>query len=115
MMNLYLIKMEIKTKDLKKGDIILTAINSHLQLIELLETPRLSKTARNWSTNLPEYISVKCKTNVESITYQRHYNNNTQVYNYTTLKYNLNGEFTGEKKVNLNREPLWLVERTNKQ
>lgn len=103
--------MEIKIEDLRIGDIVIMATNSHLKMLKILETPRLSKTRVAWKTNAPLYINVKCLTDVTVTTTTYPSWDKKTTYDRIERKYNLGENWTEEVKQNLNNGPLWLVRR----
>ena len=103
--------MEIKIKDLRIGDVIIMATNSHLKMLKIMETPRLSKTRVAWRTKKPLFINVKCLTDMTEIKTTYPSWDRKTTYDRIEKIFNLGENWTTEVKQNLNNGPLWLVRR----
>lgn len=102
----------IELEDLRIGDEILIACQSHMKYLKVLDQPRLSATKKHWSTGQPLYKSVRCSTRQEVIT-------TTQIWNgksYTRISkewkvtpedhnIKISQDFEGKQ--------IWLIKREN--
>lgn len=103
----------IELEDLRVGDEILIACQSHMKYLRVLDQPRLSATKKHWSTGQPLYKSVRCSTrqDVMTNTYTGH---NGTPYTRTYKEWKLTPEDHNIKiSQDLSDRTIWLVRREN--
>lgn len=101
--------MNVKIKDLKKGDEIIISCHSNLKYLRLLRDPVIGKKI-DWRTKDPMYKSVKCSSRKVDKQYSSIWRGKTQVY--TCSEYECTPEdHNVELYQELNGRTIWLVNR----
>ena len=102
----------IKIEDLRVGDEVLIACQSHMKYLKVLDQPRLSTTKKHWSTGAPLYKSVRCSTRQEVTTTQHTWGG--KAYTRTYKEWKLTPEDHNIKiSQDLSDRVIWLVKREN--
>ena len=100
----------IKLEDLRVGDEILIACQSHMKYLKVLDKPRISPTKKHWSTGQPMYKSVRCSTRQEITTSQHVWGGKS--YTRTHKEWKLTPEDHNIKlSQDLSGRTIWLVKR----
>lgn len=103
----------IELEDLRVGDEILIACQSHMKYLKVLDQPRLSATKKHWSTGQPLYKSVRCSTRQDVVATTYHTWNGTP-YTRNHKEWKLTPEDHNIKiSQDLSGRTIWLVRREN--
>lgn len=103
----------IELEDLRVGDEILIACQSHMKYLKVLDQPRLSATKKHWSTGQPLYKSVRCSTRQDVVATTYHtwngapYTRNHKEWKLTPEDHNI------KISQDLSGRTIWLVRREN--
>lgn len=57
----------VTVEELLEGDEIIISGHSKLKYMKVLKTPIISKTKKNWRTNLPQFTAVRCSIRQDNI------------------------------------------------
>jgi hypothetical protein len=102
--------MLVKIEDLKIGDEILIGANSNVMRARVMRDPRPMKTQPSYA-NPGEtfYTSLLLEVILVAKVYTYKFAN--KVHTYTKKTYMCEGEYNHQKRVDLNRKNIWLLEK----
>jgi len=101
--------MKATIEDLKKGDVVITAIGSVLAEVKILRQPQLAKIGKKvtWY-GAPRWMSIPCSIRYETVKH-------TSTHGHSwTRKYPViaNGDpYTDEKRIDFTDKKCWIIKR----
>lgn len=97
----------VKVEELEIGDEIIISGHSNLKYMKVLKKPSISKTKKNWRTNLPQFTAVRCSIRQDMVqsTYHKDHFYKDYIFEQDITKHN------HKISIDLENRDIYLVKR----